>query len=272
MKYKYGQKNQWRRWMWNRVAERTKDRREKKVLYLAGPDAYDIGAASLRGFDTRNMIAVEREQNALRSLRAAGLLAIDGELCDVMEAWPQECSVGVVVADFCCGMEANIVNRIARQSAHFWPFVDATFCFNFLRGRDASSSSDREMFSGEWDRIENPLHRGEMFFQLYVGSIVANSFSAQKEFDGDWNNPSHKIESAFDVVTRLAKPVFYSYRSTAGNQYFDSVVFKNIIADSFLITGSEACKPKKQIVSTDLIPQRRRTAAVLAHNTRRLAA
>ena len=271
MEYKYGNKNQWRRWMWNRVAESTKNRREKKVLYLAGPDAHDVGAASLRGFDKRNMIAVEKDPNALRNIRGSGLLAIDGEICDVMEAWPQELPVGVVIADFCSGMESKIVNRIAMGSAHHWPFIDTTFCFNFLRGRDPSSKDDRSRFIG-CDRIKNPLHRGEIFFNLYVASFLMNSIRADSSFDGAWDIPELQIDRAWDFVTLQAQPKFYSYRSTAGSQYFDSVVFSSVMGTNLRhVYGSDACTSPKQVVPVELIPQRRRTSAVLAHRTQRMA-
>ena len=256
--------------MWNRVAEKTTSRRDKKVLYLAGPDAYDVGQACLRGFDKRNMIAIERDPNVLLKLRGAGHLAIDGEICDVLEAWPQERPVGVVIADFCCGMNAYIVNRIARRAAHHWPFIDTTFSFNFLRGREKSSRRDIAMCR-ESERLDYHKHRGEIFFQMYVASVVANSFMASNLGPVDWHNPAHRLDVAFDVVTNWAKPQFYSYRSDAGSQYFDSVVFKSVMGHALRLAPGDARAPAKQVVPAKLMPQRRRISAVLAHHTRRMA-
>lgn len=239
------------------------------VLYLAGPDALDVQQACRRGFDQRNMIAVERDVSSLQKIRRAGFLAIDGDICDVMDAWPHEKKLGVVIADFCCGMESEIVNRVARGSAHGYAFADTLFCFNFLRGRDPSSNSDRAMCFGD-ERISDHKHRGEIFFQLYAASVVANCLGAASTGEPDWNDPDHRLDAALDVVRRWANPRFYSYRSTAGNQYFDSVVFKSVMGHGIRMAGGDARPHHKQIIPDDLMHQKRKISAVLAHRTMRM--
>lgn len=254
MNYQYGNKRNWRRWMWNRIADRTEDRRNALVLFLAGEDAHDIAAAELKGFQRKNMIAVERDKATLQKLRDSGVLTIEGDLCDVLLSWPQTRSVDVVVADFCCGLEMSILQAL-HQAPMMRPLLNAAMAFNFLRGRDPSTNAIRSGLAGSGISTKN---RAETFYGMCMAGCLR-----------DMPNVDERLAEAGALFDRLAEPAFSSYRSTAGHQFFDTVVFKAPFQRLLNATSVPAPKAQRLEVPDRLKPQVRRTAAVLAHRTRR---
>lgn len=255
MNYSYGNKKQWRRWLWNRIAERTEDRKNAFVLFLAGEDALDVAVAEQKGFQRKNMIAVERDRTTLQKLRASGLLAIEGDLLDVLAGWPQDRPIDVLCADFCCGLEMKIL-----QSLHQVPLIpslsNAALAFNFLRGRDSSTNPVRQALK---DNDAAERNRALIFYRLCVVGCLRNV-----------PNVDEKWQAAFDVFGKFAQPDFQSYRSTAGNQLFDTVVFKSPTRRLGEAQGIEVPAGERVATPPHLQLQVRRTAAILAHHTRRL--
>lgn len=257
MDYDYGKKRQWRRWVWNRIAERTIDRANANCMFLAGDEGFDISYASLKGFRANNMIAVEKSKDALQSLRSKGILAVDGELCDVIEAWPDDRKVDVVVADFCCGLELNLLGRLA-EIYMMRAFCDATFVFNFQRGRDQSITPLRKTLI---DGGESVMHRGQLFWWMAMSMTLRGL-----------GNPDEQRQKAFwDLMDKYASPVFYSYKSASNRLTFDTVVFKSPTVRLMSASKSWPLPLQKRAHSPEMAGQRRRIAAVLAHQTRRMA-
>jgi hypothetical protein len=255
--YSFGNKRQWRRWVWNRISDRCENPRDSIVLFLAGPDALDVEVAIRHGFSAKNMIAVEKDKETVKRLRELGILTIEGDLCQVLTAWPDSKPVGAVVADFCCGMEKSIIYSVAPIVWKRPAFSSSTFAFNFLRGRDASSNQLR--------KYHETKHRGDIFFSMLVAA-----FSLSTEFRNIFDALDYDdLNIALSRIGRSMQPSFMSYKSVAGTQKFDTVVF-SACTKSLGLTFVP--NPEYKGLSDDLIAQRRRTAAVLAHHTRRQAA
>lgn len=141
--YKFGNKNNWRRWAWNRVMERLQvPNEDATVLYLAGRDNLDGEICLSHGFRQENMLAVEAESESLSELRQNGVLAIDGDLFDVCRSWRSDGNVHVVWADLCGGLSRRVLDECMKISL-LRHLGDTVFMFNMLRGRDASSNEVR---------------------------------------------------------------------------------------------------------------------------------
>ncbi|HNB43178.1 MAG TPA: hypothetical protein PLL72_03185 [Burkholderiaceae bacterium] len=269
MNYSYGNKSQWRRWVWNRISERSQTR-AGFILALAAEEALDIPVAKRHGFDVRNFIAIDRDPSALQALRAQNKLAIQGDVWATLHAWPADRRVCCVVADLCGGLtKANYSGLF--QALMNPALFESVFVVNMLRGRDdaelvrlAEQLYDEARKSGDdVDRFQLASvqmlskHRGGALAICLCGAIAESICKASDDVDAvNWL--AHLCEELESAV--------YSYRSTAGNQWFDTVVFLNPMR--FLKEASLAIS-KIYGRSPEHGQQRRRTAAVLAHHTRR---
>ncbi len=269
MDYKFGNKNNWRRWAWNRIEERVAHKRNGIILFLAGPDAADIAEARRRGFDVRNMIAIEKDPAVVSLLRSAGVLTIDGDLTDVLYSWPLDRDVSVIVADFCSGLEDKIIGCFQTVLTGNPSFYSSVIVGNFLRGRDKSSNYYRSYLADGFDGMQKQLHRG-MFF--YAAATVTF-------WDAIKDHPP-VVANHFYVAKLLrdkTNPDYFTYRSTAGTQRFDSAVFVNpasfISADSVRseLRGMKKIIYEDESANARFDMQRRKNAAVLAHHTMRKA-
>jgi len=110
MNYDFGPKRNWRRWVWNRIAERVENTRTSTVLYLAGAQDFDRAVALRHGFAPNNLIAAERHAPTLGNLRSSGVLAVDGEFKDVLNSLIASRPVHVVYGDFCNGLTLDLVH------------------------------------------------------------------------------------------------------------------------------------------------------------------
>lgn len=208
MNYKFGNKNNWRRWLWNRIAERTPGRANATVLYLAGPEDLDSKEAQRRGFDNRNLIAVENDGASVKRLRASKRNTIQENICDVILAWPTSKPIDVLLLDFCCGLEAKIFDKL--QYALLSPALrHSTIAVNMLRGRDPSSSEMRAM-------VHDRKHRGEIFALHQVGATVSVL---------GVNNSEVEQVKMYQVLLENLNDAATSYKSKS--QVFDSIIYRN---------------------------------------------
>ena len=270
MDYSYGSKKQWRRWCWNRAAERIADRKNALVLFLAGENAHDIEAAERKGFWRRNMIAIEKDPATVKKLRALGLLVIEGDLMKVLFCWPPERKIDLVFADFCCGLNYSVSRDVPRAYS-LRSCMNAVWIVNMLRGRDADSNDLRRSFSECFEM--NTKHRGEVLFTAAATDVVFGAGQRpHPEHEADLQLASERIK----VVFRNAQPETYSYRSTAGTQTFDTVIYSSWCHESMKSQLAKVCSelptPRVADLSDRLRPQRRRVSAVLAHHTMRVNA
>lgn len=172
--YKFGAKNQWRRTIWNLIDDRLRVHRSKAiVLYLAGEADLDREILIRKGFDSRNLIAVERNVDVVASLRARGILTIQGDFFGVVKAWKSKLPIDVVYGDFCCGLSAEVIGNC--WALPFLPALrSSVFAFNLQRGRDATGNEVRDcraptlrsVMPPDWRISEK--HRGAYAFEAFL--------------------------------------------------------------------------------------------------------
>lgn len=178
--YKFGPKNNWRRWAWNRVVERLPSSVEDAtVMYLAGEEDLDRKVAIERGFHSANLIAIDKEKKVVDKLRKKGCIVIHAGL---REAMISLCSArriaNVLVADFCCGLTdtiEDIINLFICDAGNLFPEDGAVLVFNFMRGRDKGGITDVLSKTG----FNGTKHRGEMFIEYFVsqGGVMNDAFT-----------------------------------------------------------------------------------------------
>lgn len=270
MDYDFGQKRHWRRWVWNRIAERTGSPREAICVYLPGATDLDRPLALERGFLSANLIGVERNDQALDQLRGSGVLTIDGDLFRAVEAVAYKRPVSVVFADLCCGLTVPTWSWLS-MAMNLPNLQHATFIFNLLRGRDQQSGPIRELMS---DEAFIGKHRGKMLLHWLL-STRAMKHAEVMVANGGWPDiDMERVDKGYAKMLSTSNAAFNSYRSTAGNQVFDTVVFKNpmTIVDYSQVQLDVHSLYKKhgRITEPAFVQAKRSAAAIMAHRTRRL--
>lgn len=265
MNYKFGNKNNWRRTVWNRIRERLEvPPREAVVLYLAGEKDLDREVAVRHGFRMQNLIAIESDDDVAKQLRADGVLTVNDDLHRVLASWPKRKSVDVVVADLCCGLTRSTMSSFFTCLGHR-AFNRATVMFNLLRGRESEEGA-KELLS----RLQLALaqetsefkHRGLMLVRLLIDLF-------NKQLNG--MDPI-VANAAYERYRTAISPWICSYRSTK-SQTFDTVVFNHwyrafpkeftdtLNGDDLLTVSWDHLAPKET---------KRQISAILAHRTMRL--
>lgn len=276
MDYKFGTKNNWRRWQANRIAERVNPA-TATVLYLAGEQDQDRTLLKAKGFRDHNLIAVEREKKIVAELRDREILVAHGDLFDVLFSWPAQKRIDVVIGDFLCDLSRAMVSNIV--FALMLPqCIETVFAFNFLKGRDSSLQSLRDgigvvAIDYGCSPFRDPKHRGNILFMLLVMAAKLKLEEGLKcHFSEAECQEILQLENIKAELTHCLElnclPVYNQYASTAGNQYFNSVVFKNRIF-------GDPSRPELSAVNMRWardqvkVLTKRRVAAVAAHHTRR---
>ena len=182
--WKFGQKNQWRRRMWNRIAStmsiKNKPTKQAIVLFLAGKGLNDVTVATEKRFRKENLIAVTLETTVRDECRAAGVPCIVGELASVVTCWPSHTPLDAIYADYysCYSvthvsliMALLMTNGIARD---YVPLVVSA-----QRGRESGRSRDmvdicRRRFSGvPGANLPESNHRGLVFASRFILEVQA---------------------------------------------------------------------------------------------------
>lgn len=203
--YTSKQKENWRGWQWNRIVEKLCGPRnlgpagirnvlkDKTVLYLCGPDAFDREVALSHGFDDCNLIAVDTNADCIANVRRDGGLGITCTLGELLINWPADWKIDAVVADFCCGFED------ASQGLPFalWrsPGIQAhtdtmpVVAVNLQRGRDNINESNHKFRASVADCMR---------------PVVTSAFRFKgPEFkpDGSWNvEPKNRAGFILDWI------------------------------------------------------------------------
>lgn len=237
--YKFGQKNNWRRTLWNEVLKRTGGREKYDyVLYLAGPQDIDRQVAREAGIPDWNLVAVDRSVGNVQRLRSREHISVDLELHDVLASWGQGRPVCAVVADLCCGLSAKALEF--HLATYLPEFHGTVFAFNFMRGRERGFESivGPLKFSGLLQTMpyrhavnahleDREKHRGFIFLMHHLWDLFARMCEAAQV-----PISKHLTQDDFLQLFRgcgylyeVHDPAFLSYRSEPF--VFDSVVFKN---------------------------------------------
>jgi hypothetical protein len=256
----YREKNNWRRWVWNRIAEKLPvPPQVAKVVYLAAAENLDAAVARQKGFKDYNLVPVDRDTKKVRTLRGAGALCIEDDAFAVANNFARP--LHVVYFDFCSGMHIGICDNFVRLlfRAHV---RDAVIAVNFLRGRDASSNLQRRWITETPVPMDVPSelvkHRGLLFYNLMTCRIQ-NAFKAKYIDKGvlDWVH-----QKMMDNITE--KNISATQYRSSTNQTFDTCVFVNPLAGGWL--GGEGPCLELETSDTDT---RRKLAAFRAHQNMR---
>lgn len=206
-----GAKTHWRRWIWNRIAERlTIPPREAVVVGLFGGESLDVDVAISKGFNPDRMFNVEVDSGAAEASR---IRTIRGELSDVLIAWKSPPTIDVVVADYCGGMTSKAgfgLVYAATKSGNLSRFP--VLAVNLLRGREQPGDPLADIRAA---LRAGSIHRGVQFAGAYAAELLAAIANDPTEF-------ASLSPAMVQACTEAA--AFTSYRSDSGNQVFDSVV------------------------------------------------
>jgi len=263
MNYDFGKKRNWRRWVWNRIADRVPDKRNARVLFLAGDEPVDIRVATEKGFRAANMIAVERDSKVAAELRKSGVLVIEADLLEMLNHWSPSQRVDVVVADLMCNFRIDVLDRL--WNALLNPaFADVVMAVNLQRGRESGDhwKALKMFMENTPDSVEDKKHRGKIFFNVMLWSFLIGPLKKRSD---------EQKSAAIPVLIDLANPLFNSYRNDGALVTMDSVVWRNPWGQALRDGGYDPSRggvlPDDEHKGSRL---RRKAAAVIAHQTMRL--
>lgn len=291
--YKFGNKNNWRRWVWNRIVERLAvPPAEAVVLYLAGQQDLDREIAIQRGFKGHNLIAVERDELVAAQLRKKGVLTIQGEFGDVLQFWPLGHEIHVVFGDFCSDMTLKLWTAIT-LTAFLAYTKNAVLAFNFQRGRDQTAAAHRlsarktveAIISTAPERHISPLHRGLHVYADWFEVMKGIAAGAARIENGKWSikwerseyrddprflafcwiiqkDLSMRCHSYKSIIPRVCK---HTGRIKKTTLYFDSVVWRNVMAELWKTGAPKGCYVRNAKEKSIRLS----ASAVLAHRTMR---
>ena len=276
--YDFNAKNQWRRRVWNEVLRRTRySHRRSVVLYLAGPEGYDRDIALKKGVPAENLIAVDLCPDNVKRVRAAGGLAIEGNLVDVLKSWPEHTQISAVMADFCNGVSQD-VHELHHILLTYRPMYGAVLMLNLLRGRDGWWTPTREIievFSEVWEDVAPVTHRVAQWYYFNVLSDVIRRYQAEEEDLDDFAAWDKLAEVGagdayrhIKVADRISQPWFDSYQTQPSKRIMDSGIIT--------LPGAEhkctcpGCGTPEGVKPEAVDGIRGRVSATLAHRTMRL--
>lgn len=252
--YKFGAKNNWRRWKWNRIAERLSiPANQARVLYMGGKDDLDRKVMIERGFLSNNLYLVERELQIAKSLRKKSKVVIVGDLFDVL----MSSSFGefdVIDMDWTSGYSIRMRAAIYRSTlvCKFGGVVSA----NILRGRESFWSVLNNALNGYTMGLKENVYTflpemlGELFFDFdhqkhrgyaaLLDRLVTRLQVAREtihEFTGKWIDDATSAQFLCKDILDT-RPQFMSYKSNYEKScnVFDSIIFTNKF-DQFCMTA-----------------------------------
>jgi hypothetical protein len=270
--YAAGQKRNWRRRCWNEIAKRVPNKKDALVLYLSASDDSDRPVAVSKGFNPNNLLAVDIDMAVVKKIRAEGKVAIHGNLMDILAAWPHDRPVGVVFADMMSGFSQEVMTMLG--ALMYSPaFKDNTVvAFNLLRGREGAGAM--ELIAEQ--KLRSPdisKHRGQILYSALFEELTDHYARGKGFREGEAISPE-LAGSVLEYMNQRANPYFTSYRSLAGKQRFDTVIYNNfwpglphstakVWRDSIMDTHPRLVTTKKNI-SAALAIQRMRKNGQLA--------
>ncbi len=169
MNYDFGPKRHWRRWVWNRIAEKV-DAKHSLCVYLAGANDYDRPVAIAKGFRGGNLVAVERDAVTRDLLRERGVLTIDADFISAVDAAALGRRVDVVLADLCCGLRWEAIEAALRWFC-LPNLRNATFAFNLMRGRDPETNEMRASITHLFP-AKREIHRGKLLLHRFDRRVL----------------------------------------------------------------------------------------------------
>lgn len=269
--YKFGQKNNWRRWAWNEATKRLKESgkspREAIVVYLAGPQDIDRKIANEKGYDNRNLIAIDNDKNVVKSIRNKKCLAFHGGLSLFLRSWTIEPQIDIIIADFCCGITVMAIDFMDCLGNMIVNKNKVIIIANFLRGRDKYCKELIDQYYQESREYVKNLtgsdkHRGMYFLDRLCLEITIRCKRAISEYKYG--------EKPFITICEETgiwpEGVFNTYKSK--NNSMDSVIFtwptiKLLIPEFFPYCNKKTLTG----LNKEIKEAKQQIAAIKAHRT-----
>jgi len=280
LNYNFGRKNQWRKWVWNKFKDSfPHNRKEKIILYLSGPSDIDREIAINKGFDSRNLIAVDTNHKNIENIRKSGNLAICGDLSEIIFNWNME-PISGIHADFCHGVNDSVINRFMLSLCSENVAPGAAICANFLRGRDtigARMSADnikhlKFLYSHPnhgltSKQLESELKKRSWIFfnkvaRLWTNWLIAVAMNPEQKRIQYKNYLPEFIPFWITGAVHEMKASFSSYRSKNSFAFMDTVFFRKCIesksdADGDIMNHLNNYDLKRQLSAIKAIRTRR---------------
>lgn len=250
--YDGGEKQSWRGWQWNRIAEMLPGcrqgmrpsqlrsaARKAVALYLCGPDDMDREKALRSGFLNHNLIAVDIDEDNIENVRRTGGLGIVGNLADAIAMWPPTLMPSAIVADLTGGLTKSALDIHAALVLSGAIRAGTVVSINLLRGRDpqtnewraqhldimlsAKQSAPEEMQPPDGVLEDLCKHRGYLWWTSAMMDLARQLHPFVPRDRGvDDEMAMREVMARLITMSRPWRP--YSYHS--GPQVFDSVVGK----------------------------------------------
>lgn len=266
--YDNGQKNNWRRMVWNRIAEHSMNRYESVILYLPGENNYDLEEARARNFKQHCLIAVERNAAIVERLRNQGQLVVHSDLKTVMRSWPGRVPVSAVIADLQCPLGPYPVDVIGAWGL-YRAFHKSMLILNLQRGREHATA--RPAIEQMADRLDGDKHRvNQAMYQYCLSGALGDEGN-----DITRNGHTYRVKIAdFEKASAAMEWMAGSYRICRTGSYKSSssapvmdwgIVKHTSVAERYF---RERPGPDRPFADSDCV---RQIAAVIAHRTMRMA-
>lgn len=284
MAYDNRNKDEARRWAWNRICERIPNvlRKKARVYTLIGDTTLELEVALSKGFSDINVIGVDVREEPVQRWREAGGLAIQAPIAAVV-AFSKVKPQGVI-ADFCSGISVKNFNSFTMAFAR--TAIPGCVVINMLRGRDEVNKfrgqyQDAFLESVGEDKLipmarkRSVLLLHELFQRLckreiakFFEPIDALNLTPVEQLALAMGS---KYSTIFDRLFRefsgKLNPQFYEYQSQDSNQWFDTLAINAIVSP-------DDCLPPRllddELWECDVQVVKRRLAALEAVRTMRL--
>lgn len=247
MDYLYGNKNKWRKEVIKTALDMLPIPRSEAIcLYLAGvQDLERKNLVDWKGLKPANLIAIERNERVVKALRSQGVNVIHGSVNPIIYLWETP-PISLLFLDFCSGFtkEAGFLMGSLMYSAGLSP-KGTVIVLNMLRGRDAISNKRRNKtteflknrqhsgFCGKVpENIDIEKHRGLLWLED-MSSLAYDFIEPRVEFAKNKlkKSPYSTVRDVMSLLNPVCvfesfrNPIFMSYKSNAGNQHFDTVIW-----------------------------------------------
>lgn len=230
--YKFGDKNIWRRWAWNRICYRSNKKPNNLIgLYLIGNDD-DFKVALNKGFNRYNIFGIDINKEKVDLHRKIGGIGINISLSDAIFNWDESLKLDFVNADFCCGLNKQLRIFLIALRDSYAVDKNSMIVLNMLRGREGGFNNKsthlefyREIFKAKGQKIIGDIekHRGIQAIELvYLLTFYTKIHNKDYNLDEYEENIYKFYENVYPTLD------FYSYRSITNGvtNIMDSVSFK----------------------------------------------
>jgi hypothetical protein len=219
LNYKFGKKNIWRRWAWNKIKDYSelngKKTKDLIGLYLIGSDDCDFKVAKEKGFNGLNLIGIDLEKEYVKNHRNNyNGIGICCSLQKLLFCWPKDFRLDFVNADFPCGITGDVKEFLSSLCFSSAIYKNTVIVMNFKRGREKGLN-----LSGKFPKEIRKLLEDNMASSS-IGDVSCHRgfFALNGMIIPMLNKYGYDVE-----IFRYSKPKLNVYQSN--NSVMDSIAF-----------------------------------------------